>query len=93
MHTTTLQIPMYDYLRARASSVAKKQGFSSLQEIVRVFLKQLVTDKIKLYFSPTVILSEQNDKRYSKMISDVTSGKVKAKEFSDVNKLGSYLNK
>ena len=43
---TVLQVPLNIDLRKRAKKQALAQGFSSLQEIVRVFLKQLVLKRI-----------------------------------------------
>jgi len=41
MDTTTLQIPISKDLKSSATIVARDYGFSSLQEIVRVFLRKL----------------------------------------------------
>lgn len=43
---TVLQVPLSIDLRRQAKKQALAQGFSSLQEAVRVFLKQLVLKKI-----------------------------------------------
>jgi len=94
MNTTTLQIPINQQMRIRAARVAEKQGFSSLQELVRVFLRQLIMNKVHVSFSTSsVVLSDKNDERYAKMIADVKSGKSKTKKFSNIDKLMNYLNK
>ncbi|MFH1392556.1 MAG: hypothetical protein ABIG90_02665 [bacterium] len=91
---TTLQIPINQQIRTMAAKISEKQGFSSLQELIRVFLSQLVMNKIEVSFSPShLVLSDKNDERYSQMIDEVKAGKIKTKKFSDVNKLMDYLNK
>lgn len=45
---TVLQVPLNIDLRKEAEKQALAQGFSSLQEAVRVFLKQMVLRRIKL---------------------------------------------
>lgn len=94
MATTTLQIPMPTALRDRATRVATKQGFSSLQEAIRIFLSQFVSGQVEVrYTAPPVMLSSKNAARYDKMIEDVETGKVKTKSFTDVDKLMAYLNR
>lgn len=46
MSKTTLQIPIDSTLRDKAALVATDLGFSSLQEAVRVYLKQLSDRRI-----------------------------------------------
>ena len=93
MNTTILQVPISKELRTQAASVAMKLGFSSLQETVRIFLKQLASEEIKITFeSKPIILSAKNDTRYAKMLDDVKKGKVKTKKFSDVQKLMNHLS-
>jgi len=92
MHTTILQVPISKKLRDSAALEADHQGFSSLQEAVRVFLSQLSRKSISIKFEPqTVRLSPKNITRYNKIIDEVDSGKVKMKSFSDPQKLIAYL--
>lgn len=91
MNTTILQIPITKQLRNQAATIAEQEGFSSLQEAVRLFLKQFSAKKIAVSFTQQVLLSEKNDIRYAKMINDIKSGKVKTKSFTDTNKLMAYL--
>lgn len=92
MKPTIIQIPVTKRLRDRAKKAAEKQGFSSLQEIVRVFLNQLAEKNIEIGFtSPTVMLSAKNNERYAKMIDEVKSGKVKTKTFSSAQELMNNL--
>ena len=94
MNTTILQIPINKSLRDKATVVASKIGFSSLQETVRVFLSQLVLEEVSIRFEPkSVRLSSYNVRHFAKMVDQVKTGKVKTKKFSDVNSLMNYLAK
>ncbi|MBU0999972.1 type II toxin-antitoxin system RelB/DinJ family antitoxin [Patescibacteria group bacterium] len=92
MKNTILQVPIDRNIRNQAASRAGKMGFSSLQEIVRLFLNKIAGGEIDIMFEETVTLSDKNDKRYAKMIEDVETGKVKTKTFSDTKSLMEYLN-
>lgn len=93
MNTTVLQIPVTKTLRNKAAKAATSQGFSSLQEAVRIFLNQLATSAIKITFkSEPINLSPKAIKRYNAMIDDVESGEVKPVAFSDTNTMMEYLN-
>ena len=91
MNTTTLQIPLSKTLKNEAKKVAKEQGFSSLQEMVRIFLAQLAAKTIHLSFERTVQLSPGSIKRYDKMIDEVKSGKVKTVKFDNIDEMMRYL--
>lgn len=93
MNSTILQIPINKSLRDQAASKAEKMGFSSLQEVIRLFLNKMAVGEINVTFEPVVTLSSKNDKRYARMIDEVKSRKVKTKTFSDVGSLMEYLNK
>lgn len=89
---TILQVPIDKNIRKKAALRAEKMGFSSLQEVVRIFLNKIASDQITVEFEPEVKLSAKNEKRYSKMIEDVESGRVKTKSFSNAESLMEYLN-
>ncbi len=72
---TILQIPIDKKLKNNAEKVANSQGFSSLQEIVRVFLAQLVAEKVHITVEPTIKLSHKNAVRYEKIADDFDQGK------------------
>ena len=92
MATTTLQIPIAKRVRDNATKVAHQQGFSSLQEVVRVFLSKFADRCIDISFTPPIVqLSEENAKRYDRMVEDVLAGKVKTKTFSNVDDLMAEL--
>jgi hypothetical protein len=50
MDNTILQVPLSKQLRLQAAQAAEAQGFSSLQEAVRVFLQELAIGTIQLRF-------------------------------------------
>ena len=70
MNRTLLQVPLSVDLRRDAEKQALQQGFSSLQEAVRIFLKKLAGKSIGITFEETVKLSPQTIKRYNKMSED-----------------------
>lgn len=94
MSRTVLQIPINVALRQDAEKAALAQGFSSLQEFLRVIMKQLSLGKIHVALEDekVVQLSPKAIKRYEKMVDDVRKGKVKTKTFSDVDSMMAYLN-
>jgi len=77
MQRTVLQIPLPKELKESAEKAAADYGFSSLQELLRVFMKKLATKKINLSFEEedTVQLSKKNEKRYLKALDDFKKGK------------------
>lgn len=88
---TIFQVPIDKQLKNSAEKAASEQGFSSLQEIVRVFLAQLASNKIEITLQKSITLSPENDKRYTNMTEDFESGK-NINSATDVNKLLSKLN-
>jgi hypothetical protein len=74
MNKTILQIPLSKELKSTAEQEALAQGFSSLQEYVRVFLTKLAQKKIEVSIQEAVSLSEKSDKRYLKMTKDFEKG-------------------
>ncbi len=50
MHKVTLQIPMDSKLKVDAEKAALDQGFSSLQEVLRIFMKKFASGRINIYF-------------------------------------------
>lgn len=86
MGKSLLQIPVETNLRAQAAKAAAEMGFSSLQEPVRVFLKQLADRSVKVKFEPVVKLSAKNERRYAKMTEDFKRGR-RVKTFDTVKDL------
>lgn len=93
MNSTTLQIPMKKQLRDKATSAAEQLGFTSLQEIIRVFLKKLALKKISVSFEEEAVvhLSAKAARRYDKMIDDIESGKEKVYSTKNVDDLMKQL--
>lgn len=89
---TILQVPINKNLRDQAASKAEEMGFSSLQEVIRLFLNKIAAGEIDVKIEPTVQLSPKAIKRYNKMINELESGKVKPKSFTDVDSMMEYLN-
>ncbi len=79
MNSTILQIPIDKNIRNQAASYAEKMGFSSLQEVVRLFLNKIALGEINVNFEQNVQLSSKAIKRYNKIIDEIDSGKIKYK--------------
>lgn len=77
MKRTILQVPMSEELKKSAEKVALDMGFSSLQETIRVLLKKLSTNKLKIdiYDVDEPQLSEKAIKRYNKIAKEIEAGK------------------
>lgn len=75
MHKTVLQVPMNQELKTEAEQAAREQGFSSLQEMVRVFLSKIASNNIEITLQTNVKLSEKSERRYLKETLDFEAGK------------------
>jgi len=71
MNKTILQVPISQQMKTDAEKAASAQGFSSLQEAVRVFLNKLAQGTIQVSFEETVRLSDQATNRYNQMLTDI----------------------
>ena|SRR5437868_3625520 len=91
MNTTILQVPVSKQLRADAAQAALSQGFSSLQEAVRVFLNQLATQQTAVRFEPVVKLSKKNELKYTQIMEDIESGKAKTHEYTSFEEYMKFL--
>ena len=90
---TILQIPIEKKLRDQALILAEKKGFSSLQDVMRLFIAQFVENKIDVGFiEPSERLSPRAARRYDKMVDGIESGKIKTKSFTSVKDLMADLN-
>ena len=92
MNGTILQIPIDKNIRNQAAFYAEKMGFSSLQEIVRLFLNKIATGEMNVVFERSTQLSPKAIKRYNKIIDGIDSGNVKTKTFTNVDNLMKHLN-
>jgi len=91
-----LQVPMSKELREKATLVAISQGYSSLQETVRIFLTQLAGHKIETGFYPVVKevqLSPKAIRRYNKILDGIDSGKRKLFTAHSAEELIEHLSK
>lgn len=82
-----MQVPVSADLRKAAEAEAKEQGFSSLQDAVRVFLKKLANRTIGLRFEESSIqLSQRAIRRYNKIDEDIEKGRnvYKARDVKDL---------
>lgn len=93
MQKAVLQVPIDQRLKNEAEQVAQAEGFSSLQEVVRVFLSKFAKKGIGVTFEQSVQLSPRAIKRYNKMVEDIVIGKTKTKTFSDASSLMKHLKK
>lgn len=75
MNKTILQVPLNQQLKQTAEEVALAEGFSSLQEVVRVFLSKFASHKIEVSLQENVLLSKVNEKRYVALTRDFKSQK------------------
>ena len=64
MNKTILQVPLSRAVKNDAEKAASAQGFSSLQEAVRVFLNKLAQGTMQITFEENIHLS-------NKVISDI----------------------
>ena len=92
---TILQVPMNVVLRKEAEKQALSQGFSSLQEAVRIFLRKLAQGAIGVAFEEEeyIKLSTKAIKRYNRMSEDFKKGRniSTAKSVDDLmNQLHEY---
>lgn len=70
-----MQVPVSKALRIKAESAALDYGFSSLQEVVRVFMTKLAKRTIEVSFQEVIMLSSKAQDRYQKMDEDFSLGK------------------
>lgn len=94
MQKITLQIPMDSKLKVEAEKVALEQGFSSLQELVRVILSRVAQKKIEVNFEEenVIHLSPKADRRYARIMRDIESGKEKVYTAKNIDDLMKQLN-
>lgn len=75
MNKTILQVPLNKDLKITAEQVALSQGFSSLQEAVRLFLNKLAQGSMKITFEETIQLSTKAIDKYNSIADDIDKGK------------------
>ena len=77
MSRTILQVPITKDLQVSAKKAAVKQGFSSLQDVIRVFLRQFALGQVAMRLEATgeERLSPAAERRYAKVVADIKKGK------------------
>lgn len=85
---TTLQIPISNSLKRDAKNAVQKQGFSSLQDFVRLILTKLVRNELTVTVGSkeeNITLTSSAKKRYANIVSDIKTGRnvIEAKNPSD----------
>ena len=89
---TVLQVPISKELRGKAEKVAKAEGFSSVQEMVRLLLTKMSSGQLEVRIGePAVLLSAKAEKRYARMMKDFDEGK-NIYTATDVDDLMAQLN-
>ena len=91
MSKTTLQVPVSKDLKEKAEEAATRQGFSSLQESVRIFLTELSQGNLKISFEPVVRLTPKAESRYEEQLKDFES-EQNIESVDNVKELVSKLN-
>jgi len=85
---TTIQVPIEKNLKTKYEKVSGELGYSSLQEYIRVFLKQnLINGKVEY-------LNSRQELKLAKMVA-TSDREIKKGNFiktSNVDELMSYLN-
>lgn len=87
-------MPLTAELQQSARQAAVKQGFSSLQDAVRLFLRQFAAGKtiVRLESADEERLSARALRRYNKIERDIKSGKIKTIPFTSVDAMMDYLH-
>lgn len=75
MNRTVLQIPVSKDLRIKAEEAALAYGFSSLQEVIRVFMNRLANKSVEVSFQPIINLSAASAARLEKIDKDFRNNK------------------
>jgi len=94
---TTIQVPIDKVLKVRAKEYVEELGYSSLQEYIRVFLKQSIIGKYNLFsntYPPEYITPEQ-EAHLDKMVAQ-SDKEIKEGDFiksSNIDELMAYLNR
>jgi antitoxin component of RelBE/YafQ-DinJ toxin-antitoxin module len=79
MNKSTIQVPIDNNLRINAENMANSLGYSSLQEVLRVFTTQLANKTISINLvnkTPDEILTEKQETVLIKKLEQFKKGKV-----------------
>lgn len=75
MNKVIVQVPVSKQLRDSAERAAEEQGFSSLQEVVRVFMKKFSDRSVGIAIEQIIPLSTASEKRYRRIDQDLKQGR------------------
>ncbi len=93
MTNTILQVPMDKALKDRATLAAQRQGFSSLQEVMRVMATKLADEQVEFKLEEkTERISPKAEKRYAKMIADYKKHPEKWTEIKESGDFKKFMN-
>lgn len=83
-----LQIPLTKQLKLKSEQAALEMGFTSLQDLVRLFLQKVSDKTINISFTEEVVLSDKAVKRYDKIADEIKRGIAlyKARDIDDLMK-------
>lgn len=89
-----IQVPVNPQLKKRIEKRAESDGFTSLQQLIRLVLAKYDSGRLEVDVRrvESVQLSPAAIKRYNKMDQDMASGKMKLKSFNSVEELMKDLN-
>jgi len=85
-----IQVPVNPALKKRVEKKAESDGFSSVQQLIRLVLAKYDRGSLEVNIQeqlPPVQLSEKAIRRYNKIDRDIASGKIKLKSFDSVDEL------
>lgn len=89
---TVLQVPISKELRVKSEKVAKIQGFSSVQEMVRLLLTKMSRGQLEVRIEELAVqLSPKAARRYERMMKDYEEGK-NIYAATDIDDLMAQLN-
>lgn len=91
---TILQVPISKALKKSAIEVATEHGFSSVQEVIRVFLQKFANRQMRLNIEsmPVIKLSKRAVKRYDKMAKDFNKNPQNWLSFNNAEEFKKYID-
>ncbi len=92
MNRIILQVPMKKELRDKAAIAAKNNGFSSLQEAIRVLLSKLAKKELTIRVgNEEEQLSPRLARKYDKIVEEIKQGK-NVTHTKNLDELFAYLD-
>jgi antitoxin component of RelBE/YafQ-DinJ toxin-antitoxin module len=83
MITTRLQVPINNQILEKAKNKAEALGFSSINEIVRFFLKNFADGKFNIYVNSDLEYRQFLDNEVKETLRDLKSKKIKSYNHTD----------